>query len=270
MATVPMFSANQLRAICDILGATDGGLSGGQIGQLLSTCKISDPNPSHTKSYRLFHALNVRQEQDACGNQVVNFIQTCMDPVRYVGNEASFEEWRSKLNNVLVFSGYSIGKDGKFRTVTSASTLSEAQERANRLRLVLASRSIHPDVLRFCQAELLQDNYFHAVFEATKSVADKIREKSGLDGDGAMLVDRAFGKGKQEYPLWVFNTYQSETDRNEHTGLMNLMKGMFGLFRNTTAHAPKIRWAITEQDAIDMLTLASMLHRRLDLVVRSR
>ena len=34
---------------------------------------------------------------------------------------------------------------------------------------------MHPDVLAFCRAELLQQNYFHAVLEASKSVADKLR-----------------------------------------------------------------------------------------------
>jgi hypothetical protein len=43
-----------------------------------------------------------------------------------------------------------------------------------------------------------------------------------------------------------------------------LMKGMFGTFRNPTAHAPKVLWATSRTDALDMLTLASMLHRRLD------
>ena len=33
-----------------------------------------------------------------------------------------------------------------------------------------------------------------------------------------------------------------------------LLKGMFGTFRNVTAHAPKIAWPIDEQDALDLLT----------------
>ena len=60
------------------------------------------------------------------------------------------------------------------------------------------------------------------------------------------------------------------TERSEHTGLMNLLKGLFGTFRNTTAHAPKIKWVINEQDAVDMLTFTSLLHRRLDKCVRTR
>jgi uncharacterized protein (TIGR02391 family) len=47
------------------------------------------------------------------------------------------------------------------------------------------------------------------------------------------------------------------------------MKGMFGAFRNVTAHAPKICWNVTEQDALDLLTIASLVHRRLDSAVRT-
>jgi len=107
------------------------------------------------------------------------------------------------------------------------------------------------------------------VFEATKSVADKIRKKSGLTTDGARLVDEAFGFRAGSHPVLAFNTLQTETEMSEHRGLVNLLKGLFGTFRNTTAHAPKIKWIIKEQDAFDMLTLTSLLHRRLDEAVRT-
>ena len=45
----------------------------------------------------------------------------------------------------------------------AASTVAEAQARADDLRAELTRRQVHPDVLRFCRAELLQQNYFHAV-----------------------------------------------------------------------------------------------------------
>jgi uncharacterized protein (TIGR02391 family) len=112
-------------------------------------------------------------------------------------------------------------------------------------------------------------NYFHAVLEAAKSVAQKIRDQSGLLSDGAELVDEAFGIGKRQYPVLAFNALATESERSEHTGLMNLMKGFFGTFRNPTAHAPRIVWKITEQDALDMMTLASLLHRRLEHVVKT-
>jgi uncharacterized protein (TIGR02391 family) len=56
----------------------------------------------------------------------------------------------------------------------------------------------------------------------------------------------------------------------EQRGFMNLLKGLFGTFRNTAAHAPKITWKIDEQDALDILSLISLVHRRLDSATRAR
>jgi uncharacterized protein (TIGR02391 family) len=150
-----------------------------------------------------------------------------------------------------------------------AATLDEAQKRANRLKAELRRRFVHHNGLAFCRAERLQNNYFHAVFEATKSVADKIQSLSGLTGDSAVLVDQAFGLGDAGMPFLALNSLQTETERDEQKGLMNLIKGMFGAFRNVTAHAPKIFWNMTEQDALDLLTNASLIHRRLDAAVRT-
>ena len=130
-----------------------------------------------------------------------------------------------------------------------------------RLRKLLEQRQVHSDVLVFCREELLKDNYFHAVFEATKSVADKIRMKSGFVSDGAALVDEVFSS---KNPVLAINTLRTETEESEHKGFANLLKGVFGTFRNVTAHAPKIHWSIEEQDALDLLTMVSYLHRRLD------
>ena len=89
--------------------------------------------------------------------------------------------------------GYTLGQDGKLHEITAARNLSEAEQRASRIRAELQHRGVHPDVLAFCKAELLEKNYFHAVLEATKSVAEKIRQKTGLTSDGTELVDQAFG-----------------------------------------------------------------------------
>lgn len=267
MAQIPSFDETTLRAICEVLGDTSMGLTGSEIGQILRDCGIDDPLPSVTKRHRLFEALYQRQSRDGCGNQVVAFIYAAMKPVRYVRDRNIFETRREALNQVLSFSGLNLGEDGQLQRTSATRTISEARERASRLRRALLDRQVHPDILRFCREELLRDNYFHAVFEATKSVADKIREKSGLTSDGSQLVDETFGGN---LPLLAFNTLQTPTERSEHTGLINLLKGLFGTFRNTTAHVPKIKWVINEQDALDMLSLTSLLHRRLDNAVRTR
>lgn len=267
--TFNSFTDNQLEQLCDVLGDTYNGLTGSQIGKLLRECGIDDLNPGLTKRYRLYEALLAKQSRDRCGNNVVGFMQKVMDPVRYTGNSDEFEMKRQALNMILSFSGYMIGEDGKFQVKAVAKTLSEAEEKAGRLKVELRRRGVHQDVLTFCRAELLQENYFHAVLEATKSVAEKIRKKSGLQSDGSELVDQAFGSGKANMPFLAFNSQRTDTERSEHNGMMNLMKGMFGAFRNVTAHAPKVCWSISERDALDLLTIASLLHRRLDEAIRT-
>ena len=51
---------------------------------------------------------------------------------------------------------------------------------------------------------------------------------------------------------------------SEHKGFANLIKGVFGMFRNTTAHSPKVIWNMKEDDALDILSTISLIHRKLD------
>ncbi len=269
MAAAPELNDATLQAICDILADTQTGLSGSEIGRHLSACGIADPTPQATKRHRLFQALHARQVQDRCGNHALRFVMEVMSPVRFIGDHARFEFERGKLNAVLCFAGYDLGQDGGLTVVQSAKTLSEAEARAGTFRKALVSRQVHADVLRFCKAELLVDNYFHAVFEAVKSVAEKLRSRTGLTSDGAALVDEALASGKVGHPRLALNALMTESERNEQSGLMSIIKGLFSAFRNTTAHAPKITWPISEQDALDILSFVSLVHRRLDAAIRT-
>ncbi len=65
-------------------------------------------------------------------------------------------------------------------------------------------------------------------------------------------------------PRLAFNALATDWEQSEHNGLAMLLKGLFSTFRNPTAHAPRVAWATSREEALDMLTLSSMLHRRLD------
>ncbi|MGH7870328.1 MAG: TIGR02391 family protein, partial [Candidatus Dormibacteraceae bacterium] len=88
---------------------------------------------------------------------------------------------------------------------------------------------------------------------------------TGLEGDGAPLVDKTCSLSSG--PRVAFNDLVTEWEQSEQTGLALLMKGMFSTYRNPSAHAPKVRWATSRADALDMFTIASMLYRRLDEAV---
>jgi len=275
MTRLPTFDLSHLKAICDVLGDTHGGFTNSEIddfllqtgnGEFLSEGRRNGIG-NETKRKRLYRVLQSRQGRDQCGNNVAAFVKASMAPVRFTANQERFHELREQLNRVLAFAGYELSEDGELCVVPVARSVTEAVERAGRLRAELERRRVHPDVLKFCRAELVDENYFHAVLEATKSVADKVRRKTGLSTDGASLVDQALGFAEGESPLLAFNSLQTPTEHSEHRGLMNLMKGLFGAFRNVTAHAPKVHWPMSEHDALDLLTLASLIHRRLDEAV---
>lgn len=255
------FTQSELEAIGNALGDTGDGLTGGEIGHLLQTCSIPDPSPSLNKRQRVYNAFaasqNARQDRTA----VLAFIRKTMRPERFLRDPGRFEPLRSKLNAALAFASLAVDETGDLVTVAQASTLPEARRRANGLRTDLQSRGTHPDVLAFCREELLAENYFHAVLEAVKSVAAKLRSSTGLTDDGNALVDRVLGGTA---PLLAINTLATESERSEQKGFANLVKGIFGMFRNPTAHAPRIHWAMDKADAEDLLTLVSLIHRRLD------
>jgi hypothetical protein len=48
MAVMPKLDEANLQAICDILGATDTGLTGPKIGRYLQECDCHDPAPGIT------------------------------------------------------------------------------------------------------------------------------------------------------------------------------------------------------------------------------
>ena len=266
---IKSFDLATIESISQILGETSEGLTGSQISKFLEECNISDPGLNSTKWKRLDDSLRLKQRSDHCANNIVSFIQHVMKPSRHFNNKEWFENTRNKLNNVLSFEGFELQDTGIIKKVTQTKTISEAEARASKLKQSLLLRKVHPDVLHFCKAELLADNYFHTVFEATKSIAEKIRSKTGLTTDGAPLVDEAFSF-KNKVPHLALSSLQTESEKSEQKGFANLLKGVFGTFRNTTAHAPKVIWVIEEQDALDILSTISLIHRRLDNAIEAK
>ena len=255
------FTASQLEAIADALGETSEGLTGSEIAYLLSACQILDETPGLTKRIRLYNAFAASQNKNQNRLSILAFIRKAMKPERYVREPNRFEPMRENLNRSLAFAGLAVDAAGTLTNVAIAKTLPEAAKRAQELRDDLSARGVHPDILVFCKAELVADNYFHAVLEATKSIANKLRKKAGRTEDGAGLVDIVLGGDR---PILAINSLKTASERDEQRGFVNLVKGTFGMFRNTTAHEARVLWTMDKADAEDLLSLASLIHRRLD------
>lgn len=256
------FTAQQVERIARIVGETDNGLSGQEIGGLLAQLGFSDDGPGTTKWKRIFNSLAYLQNKHQVGNHTVMLLNEVMRPEAYVSKRDLFKTRQEQLNTVLAFAGYYVRDDGKIGTSSKATTLDEAFSKANRMGEQLRSRGVHPQVLAFCSAELVQSNYFHAVFEAMKSIKTRINEMAKIDGDGASLVEQVFGLTNG--PVIAINELRNQTDEGEQKGFVNLLKGLFGMVRNPLAHNAKVEWQMSEQDALDILTTLSLVHRKLD------
>ena len=77
---------------------------------------------------------------------------------------------RDKINQQLAFCGYKYNEDGKFSKTPKASRITDVEIKANNLKVEIEKHKAHSEILNYCKAELLQNNYFHAVFEANNGL----------------------------------------------------------------------------------------------------
>jgi uncharacterized protein (TIGR02391 family) len=268
----PAIDESIVRSLAEVLGRTQGGLTNKEIDEILGAAQIPDPTPpappgtftAISKRDRLYDALAAQQRRNRCSNAILAFVAKALAPVRFHDSPDALDSLRAEVNVPLAFAGYQVDEAGKLRPKSRAETLSEAHRRAMRLRSQLVDRGAHPRLLSYCVSEIDEDNYFHAVLEASKSLADEIRRRTGRTEDGVPLVDAVFEMGKRGHPLLALNNMSTDTERSRQNGLANSLRGVCGSLRNPTAHEPKVTSTMTERDAVDELCHMSFLHRRLD------
>ena len=257
MSKVDLMEEGQIEALAKVLGECG---SSSDISRVLEDRGLGKRSGHSAEWKRLYWLFLDVQKSDRCANRIHDFIGSFLAPARFVDRPDEFEGHRAKLNTILAFSGFEYGSDGQFRRENPVQTIDEAQRRAHAIRAKFRGRRLHPEVLKYCQAEMMEEYYFHAVFEASKGLAQRIRDMAEVGCDGGRLVDVVFSINK---PLLAMSKLQTETERSEHKGFAQLLKGCFGAIRNPLAHEPRILWK-GEDDAVDYLSLISLLHWKLD------
>jgi uncharacterized protein (TIGR02391 family) len=260
--TFPKLTPSQIEQIARILGETGDGFSGSEIGHHLAQCQMKDPDPGLTKWKRLNSAFGLAVKESGSTNAIYQFVQHCLEPVQGLNNPERYNWMRLEINKVLMFVGVEIRDNGQFYSVSQAQSLSEVQRRTKELRAKLTGYGAHSEVLRCCREELLAEDYFHAVQEASKSLCDRVRTMSGLLSDGAELFRTAFSV---KDPYIAYNSLRTSSEQNQQNGLKEMLCGVIHMVRNVTAHELRTRWDINEKDAVDILTQISYLHKLLDV-----
>ncbi len=123
----------------------------------------------------------------------------------------------------------------------------------------------HP--LRSASRKLFADgHYAHAVQAAFLRLNNEVKLKSGLsaaDGDGLMRT--AFSAIN---PILRMNPLKTLSERNEQRGYMDIAAGAMTGIRNPRAHEHDLE--DSPDTALEMLTLANHLMRKLDGATKSR
>jgi hypothetical protein len=124
-----------------------------------------------------------------------------------------------EANKIFLLIGLQVQGNGKIQRVVKAETLVEVDRRVNSLRSKLYHRAIHDEVKLYCIKDYLRKDYYDAVFEACKGLAQRVRNLTGLNDDGGRLFQTAFS---QKDPYIFMNALQTSSEISEHTGLSEL------------------------------------------------
>ncbi len=223
----------------------------------------NDQNSGLNKHKRIHNLMSdiLNKTQNVQNIRLV--IEYICNPLRYIDNTSIFEQLRTALNIPLSLQGLTISDNGRMVSTTVSNTISEAKKRFETLDSRLRELKVHTHVLKFCTQELLQENYFHAVFEASKGIFYRIRLITGSSMDSASLIDQCF---KLKEPVVIINGNKLQTldEQSEYKGLKNLLLTIAHLYRNSKAHKLKFYNPDSIDDAITALTLMSLAHNLLD------
>lgn len=255
-----------IESICRILGELTSGYKITIMFQNLNFYDhdiITAGKPISTKWKRLRDAIIQECNNKKSAKPFFHVIEYIMKPIDFVKDSDAWRINKNDINIYLLFYGFELTDTGKVIQTTSVETVNDAHKRLLSFQNKLDMYEIHPHVLEFCKEELFHKNYFHAILEASKSVFQRVRDISELELDGSKLIHQALST-KQPVILIKGNMLKSETERSTYNGLKNLIETIISLYRNPTAHSPKLYDETSETDAITAFTLMSLAHRILD------
>ena len=163
---------------------------------------------------------------------------------------SSGQEIASAMGNML----RSLSEAGyEIRRMAPPEVISESRDRFEEL--------VTDNQLQQTSGRLFRDSYYaRAVEEAFKCLNNSVKDKSGhSDGDGAGLMRTVFSAHS---PILTINAFQSQSERDEQLGYMEIFAGSMTGIRNPRAHDHEL--ADEPEVALELLVLANHLMRKLN------
>lgn len=101
-------------------------------------------------------------------------------------------------------------------------------------------------------------NFTGSIQDSIYFMSDLIRERSGLEGDGASLVGAAFGGPG---PILKVNSLKTDNDKNIQKGIEQILRGLYQSIRNPRSHE---KYSDTEEDAVSIILFINYIIKIID------
>ena len=248
----------------------------------LTAAQIRDAIPILERRISELEAVDVDQLQEETGDQILDDLVRKIDDslIRVFGrNTIEYDRYciesLSAHARLIIYAGQddSIGARRKYIKIAVGNAISKLQSAVDILKEHLedsgdtvSGRAIrayeglelHPEIARAASKRFRDGHYSDAVEAAVKALNGLVRLRSGLELDGAKLMQKAFSPNA---PILAFNALASPSDQDEQRGYMMLFDGAVAGLRNPRAHG-------FVQDrperALEFIAFVSLLAKLLD------
>lgn len=260
--------------ICDAFVALEDVISDSELGALILSSGIQDINHNASRHRRLSTAFIQDQDHNRCADNLASFLKRTGFHIKKSRGDSTFKRYINQMNQVLSFAGYELGhEDAQIRNLDRSKTSyvpPEAEDRVRRFRENIQLNHLHPDIEMVCRAEyFVEPGFFRPVKEAMRLLIEKIRAKALLSHDGPELAEHAFAFAWPNRPVLAINNFMTEKDLAEQFSFMVLLKAYFLMFQDEMTRAYRPAWDINLEDAMNLLSLASYFHRKVDKATKT-
>ena len=209
-----------------------------------ATCKLRDPS----------NFFDGKWAQRDC-------IMTIFIPVAMYDDYLESDLYKNRIeelaNQIITqSSGYKITVETTIKQPVDDMPYEKAQQSSS-----TQMQRYHDLILKNCTCFLEQNDYFHAVNEATKIFIKHVQEVSQSGSDGYKLIMQVFDENN---PVIKITDCSTESLKSYQRGIKEISSGVVSAFRNPTAHEPVQSWEISREDCNDILCTLSFLLRKID------
>lgn len=118
---------------------------------------------------------------------------------------------------------------------------------------------LHSEIVKHSYRAYQNGHLREAVLNSVMALLDMVRNKTQLEEDGDRLIGKAFSI---DDPYLKINNLSNESERSDHLGFVQMLKGANQGIRNPKAHS--LSHDLNELKAAQYLIFASMLARRIE------